>query len=103
MEAQASFLDMHVAPDIPEQRSLWDDFTRMRNESNEKVERPTAETHRTSLSLQSAFCREKTEWAECDDKVRVVEHSRSLKDAAFGIHRRGSQSGLARLFVWSPD
>jgi hypothetical protein len=35
--------------------------------------------HRASLSFQSAFCREETERAKCDHRVRVVEHSKSLK------------------------
>jgi hypothetical protein len=51
----------------------------MRDENNEKVECPPAETYWDSFSLQSALCREETEWAKCDHKVRVVQHAQSLK------------------------
>ena len=79
MEAQAAFLDIHVAPDTREQRSVWDDFTGALDKDDEKVESPAAETHGASLPLQSAFCREETERAECEHSVPVVEHSQSLK------------------------
>jgi hypothetical protein len=79
VEAQAAFLDIHVGPHSCKQRSIWDDFTGALDKGDEKVESPAAETHGASLFLQSAFRREETEWAECEHRVPVVEHSQSLK------------------------
>jgi hypothetical protein len=79
MEAQAAFLDIHIAPDTRKQRSIWDDFAGALDKDDEKVESPAAQTHGASLPLQSAFCREETEWAEYEHSVPVVEHPQSFK------------------------
>ena len=94
MEAQAAFLDIHVAPDARKQRSVWDDFAGALDKDDEKVESPAAETHGASLPLQSAFCREETEWAECEHRVPVVEHSQSFK--------MPRSQATARPAVWLP-
>jgi hypothetical protein len=42
MEAQAAFLDSHVAPNSGKQRPVWDDFTGALDKDYEKVESPAA-------------------------------------------------------------
>ena len=78
MEAQAAFLDIHVAPNTRKQRLMWDHFTGSLDKEDEKVKSSAAETYRTSLPLQPALCREEAEWAECEHRVAVVAHSQSF-------------------------
>jgi hypothetical protein len=97
MKAQAAFLDIHIAPDDRKQCSVWDDFAGALDKNDEKVESPAAQTHGASISLQSAFCREEKEWAECEHRVPAVGHSQSLK-----IERSQAAAQAGRLARATP-
>ena len=80
MEAQAAFLDIHIAPDPFKKRATRNDFAGALDEENEKIERAAAEANTLPPFFKPAFRGEEAEGAEYESRIPSFGHRQPFNE-----------------------